>query len=85
MTTFSKEDVEKCRAVPIHRLVGNSQLHRKVKIVCPFHAERTASLVIFPAGGYKCYGCGAHGNTVDFVTNLGASFEEAINDLKIYI
>lgn len=85
MTTFKDELVERCRTVPLHLIVGNPKVNRKVKILCPFHAEHTASMVIFPTGGYKCYGCPAHGNSIDFLTNLGASFDEAINDLKIYI
>jgi DNA primase len=85
MTTITSNDIEKCRTIPIHRLVGDHRINRKVKIQCPFHAERTGSCVLFPTGGYHCFGCGAHGNTVDFVMKLGGTFEEAINELKIYI
>lgn len=82
--TISKELVEKCRSVPIHLIVGDRRVNRKVKIRCPFHAENTGSCVLFPTGGFKCFGCGERGNTVDFVMKLGASFEQAINDLKIH-
>jgi DNA primase len=83
--TISKEDVELCRRVPLHRLVGSTNVTKKIKIICPFHKEHTASCQIFPDGGYKCYGCPAKGNSVDFIVNMGATFEEAINELKKYI
>ena len=77
--------IERCREVPIHKLVGDTRLNRKVKILCPFHAENTASCNLFPTGGFKCYGCPAKGNTIDFVMKLGGTFEEALEELKRYI
>lgn len=91
MDELSKEQIQSCREVPIHRLVGNPHVHRKVKILCPFHSEGTPSCNLFPTGGYKCYGCGAHGNTLDFVMKLSDSvdeaqqFKEALRELKKYI
>jgi DNA primase catalytic core len=36
--------------------------------VCPFHNEKTPSLVVSPAKGiYKCFGCGKSGNAIGFV------------------
>jgi len=81
-TTF---DLEALRAVPLHKIVGNPNLTRKVKIVCPFHAERTPSCVLFPTGGYKCFGCGKSGNSVDFIVKIGGTFEEACNELTKYL
>lgn len=39
-------------------------------ICCPFHNERTPSLKLFPDGGWKCFGCGAGGTSIDFVSRL---------------
>lgn len=38
--------------------------------VCPFHTEKTGSLSISPAKNiYKCFGCGAVGDSITFVMN----------------
>lgn len=37
--------------------------------VCPFHREKTASLKLHQ-DHYYCFGCGAHGDVIDFVSRL---------------
>ncbi|KQM88642.1 hypothetical protein ASE67_02560 [Sphingomonas sp. Leaf23] len=34
---------------------------------CPFHADKTPSLVLYKDQTYHCFGCGAHGDVLDFV------------------
>ena len=85
MTKMTTNEIELCRTVPIHRLVGDTRINKKIKIKCPFHAEKTGSCNLFPTGGYHCFGCGANGNTIDFVVKLGGTFEEAVLELKKYI
>jgi DNA primase len=80
--TFNTDEL---RAVPLHKLTGSPHLTRKVKIACPFHAENTPSCVLFPTGGFKCFGCGACGNSIDFIIKMGASFEEACNELTKHL
>ena len=50
---------------------------------CPFHDEKTPSFVVSPAKGiYKCFGCGAAGNSVKFVMeHEKVSFPEALKIL----
>ena len=50
---------------------------------CPFHHEKTPS---FTVNGekqfYHCFGCGAHGNAVDFLMNYDRlEFVESIEEL----
>lgn len=46
--------------------------------ICPFHAEKTASLSI-KNEHYKCFGCGVYGDAVDFVMAYhGLAFTQAV-------
>ena len=48
--------------LPIKYVNGN-----EVKIKCPFHDEKTASMCIdLEKGLFKCFGCGASGNIYQF-------------------
>lgn len=48
-------------------------------IKCPFHADKTASIKIYPGmRGFHCFGCHEGGSVVDFVMKLfGLSFKDA--------
>jgi len=37
---------------------------------CPFHEDRAPSLVLYPDGGFVCFGCREHGTAVDFIAKL---------------
>lgn len=47
---------------------------------CPFHSEKSASFSVSqPKQFYYCFGCGAHGNAIDFVMKHNhLDFKEAI-------
>lgn len=48
---------------------------------CPFHEEKTPSFHVFD-DHYHCFGCGAHGDTIEFVKNhYGFSFIDAVKHL----
>jgi DNA primase len=40
-----------------------------IKICCPFHEENTPSLALYE-DHYHCYGCGEHGDNIDFVQKV---------------
>jgi len=53
------------------------------KGLCPFHSEKTPSFSVSPEKGfYHCFGCGVHGNAIDFVMRYeNRSFPEAVEAL----
>lgn len=52
--------------------------------LCPFHTEKTPSFIIFPDNHFRCFGCSAHGDVIDFVQRLhGLTFPEALKHLGI--
>ncbi len=59
-------------AARIEEVVGDF-VHLKKRGVnllgnCPFHNEKTPSFTVSPAKGiYKCFGCGAGGNSINFI------------------
>lgn len=86
--TGQGSDLETFKArLPIVEIVG-----RHVRLIrrgtrhqglCPFHQEKTPSFYVFEdQGNYHCFGCGAHGNAIDFVMALeGLDFAEALTRL----
>ncbi len=45
---------------------------------CPFHNEKTASFKVFDNNSYYCFGCGEHGDVIDFIRKIeNLSFEDA--------
>ncbi len=53
------------------------------KGLCPFHGEKTPSFTVSPSRQtYHCFGCGAHGDAIRFLTkNQGLPFMDAVRDL----
>ena len=53
------------------------------KGLCPFHGEKTPSFIVSPSRQtYHCFGCGAHGDAIRFLTEqVGLGFPEAVRDL----
>jgi len=50
---------------------------------CPFHEDKTPSFTI-RGGRFRCFGCGAHGDSIDFIRALkDFSFKDACNCLGI--
>lgn len=46
--------------------------------LCPFHGETVPSFVVFPDGGFKCYGCSESGDVFNYIMlRDGVTFVEA--------
>ena len=68
-------------------LVGRSiklqRAGREFKACCPFHDEKTPSFYVNDEKGfYHCFGCGAHGDAIRFLTeSRGLNFVDAVKEL----
>src|SRR5687768_3795762 len=51
--------------------------------LCPFHTEKTPSFGVTPSiGRYKCFGCGAGGDVINFIQEIEQlTFWEALKAL----
>jgi len=56
---------------------------REFKACCPFHNEKTPSFTVNDEKGfYHCFGCGAHGDAIRFLTDhRGLPFMDAVKEL----
>lgn len=64
----------------VGRYVRLTRAGREHRGLCPFHKEKSPSFhVVGEKGFYHCFGCGAHGNAIDFVMGVeGLEFGAAI-------
>jgi len=73
--------------VDIVEIVGRHVALKKAGInhkgLCPFHGEKTPSFIVSPSRQtYHCFGCGAHGDAIRFLTeHSGLGFMDAVRDL----
>ena len=78
-------DLGRLRKVDFTRFIDTriTKIGDKRRTICPFHQEDTPSFFIYPENSYFCFGCGVHGNAIDFVMKkLGYSFKEACSILE---
>ena len=67
----------------INERIKLQQAGNSFKACCPFHNEKTPSFFVHPQmQRYRCFGCGASGDVLDFLQNYeGISFYEALKEL----
>jgi len=67
----------------IGRQVKLIRAGREWKACCPFHHEKTPSFTVNDEKGfYHCFGCGAHGDAIRFLTDArGLPFMDAVKEL----
>ncbi len=85
---MSKDDILKIKErLSIQEVVGSyinlQKAGKNFKARCPFHNEKTPSLVISPErNNYYCFGCGANGDIFSFVQEFeGIEFKTALKNL----
>jgi len=85
----SKEGIERVKAAnELSAVIAERgiELRKKGRVLvgrCPFHEEKTPSFTITPAKGlYHCFGCGAAGDVIGFVTKHDhVNFSSALETL----
>lgn len=79
------ESIKAANPLPdtIERMTGERIERHKIR--CPFHEDRTPSLQVYDDGGWKCFGCGKHGDVIDFLGYLwygeNYNFQDVIDRL----
>ena len=88
MMRFPPEFIERVRANTlvsevVGRRVALRRNGREFGGLCPFHKEKTPSFTVNDEKGfYHCFGCGAHGDAIRFLTEAeGMRYPEAIEKL----
>ncbi|MFL6749393.1 MAG: DNA primase, partial [Sphingomicrobium sp.] len=86
--TLSPQWLDELRArTTLSAVIGPSvkllKAGREYKACCPFHQEKTPSFTINDEKGfYHCFGCGAHGDAIRFLTDhRGLPFMDAVKEL----
>lgn len=69
----------------VGRYVPLKKRGRNYFACCPFHGENTPSFSVDPKNGfYHCFGCGASGDSISFLTeHNGIGFTEAVTELAL--
>ena len=67
----------------VGRHVQLKKAGKEFKACCPFHDEKTPSFTVSPGKGfYHCFGCGVHGNALDFLMQYDhMEFVDAVESL----
>ena len=67
----------------VGRRVQLTRSGKHLRGLCPFHTEKTPSFFVFQdTQRYKCFGCGAGGDLVDFVMQLeGWDMQSTLREL----
>lgn len=70
--TLADRELLAIAAVDYVRVLTSLQPNREGKIRCPFHADSTPSLQLYPDGGFYCFGSGCRrgGSIFDFAGHL---------------
>ncbi|MGQ0560234.1 MAG: DNA primase [Sphingosinicella sp.] len=86
--TLSPAFLDELRArTSLSALIGRSvklqRAGREWKACCPFHDEKTPSFTVSDEKGfYHCFGCGAHGDAISWLTDArGLAFMDAVKEL----
>jgi DNA primase len=90
MASFSQQFIDELlsRVSIVQLLSSHTKLQKRGQShtgLCPFHQEKTPSFHVNDEKGlYHCFGCGASGNALSFLTqHQGITFPEAVKELAL--
>lgn len=76
---INETDILHAKSIPIESFIEAKRRCGRYWARCPIHGEKTPSFVINKDNTYHCYGCGAHGDSIDLVQKLyNKTFVEAV-------
>ncbi len=74
LRTFAREDAEdelanldEDHAAPLYEIAELAVASGSAKVLCPFHDDSEPSCLLY-ADHFHCFGCGAHGSRMDWLT-----------------
>ncbi|MDQ3816150.1 MAG: CHC2 zinc finger domain-containing protein [Acidobacteriota bacterium] len=76
------------QSLPIEKVISEYTPLRlsgqKLVGLCPLHDDHNPSLTVYPATGtFRCYGCGKHGDVINFIQEAEQmSFSQALDTLE---
>lgn len=93
MNSLLNERIQRIKSeIPIEKVAAEyTQLRssgaNKLIGRCPFHNDRVPSMVLYlPSRTYHCYGCGAHGDVINFVRAMeNLSFAQTLDALETFL
>lgn len=81
-STHSSHQLELARARSVDLFTLLNVKRGRVLLRCPLHNDRTPSFKIFTDNKFRCFGCGEHGDAVDFIqATQKITFLEAVRYL----
>jgi hypothetical protein len=82
---ITEQMIENAKQIPIESLINCDikRSHKKLKILCPFHKEKTASLIIYlENNSFYCFGCSIGGDNIHFYMHYNnCGFKTAVLEL----
>lgn len=79
--TIGQEEIERAKQVPIAQFLSEPPVRGMAK--CPFHNERTPSFQVRKDNTFICYGCGEHGDAIDFYQKTNrVGFIDAVRQMQ---
>lgn len=83
MMILPLEEVKQVSILDAHDFAQVKRTGQRVMVTCPWHTDKTPSMLINKNNTFKCFSCGKAGSVIDFVMYLyGFDFISAVKFLQ---